>query len=328
MGRHKKIPKHKADVVLSCSDVSESVDYYSNELGFRLDTIFPADAPRVATMSGFGLRLQLESDNAHRGQEHRQPPRDKAFPIVTEFDESAFAMGRAGMQYRDLIPGRFGGRFVASHIRIPDGGPVPDYVHYHDIEFQLIYCIKGWVRVVYEGQGGPMLLQPGDCFLQPPLIRHRVLECSDALEVIEMTCPAEHPTSVDHDMILPTSENASDRKFGRQRFLFHEASSATWLPWIAAGLEYRDLGIAAASGDIASGITVRRSGAASVADLGHDREIRFLFVIAGSAELLSEKQEPVNLEAGGAVAMPPGQTFALRSFSSEFEALEVTAPAL
>ena len=38
-----------------------------------------------------------------------------------------WVIGRAGMRYRDLIPGRLGGSIIASHIRIPDAGPVPDY---------------------------------------------------------------------------------------------------------------------------------------------------------------------------------------------------------
>ena len=49
------------------------------------------------------------------------------------------AAGRAGMVYRDLIPDRLGGAFIASHITIPEGGPVPDYVHHHDISV----CTKG-----------------------------------------------------------------------------------------------------------------------------------------------------------------------------------------
>jgi hypothetical protein len=66
------------------------------------------------------------------------------------------------MQYRNLLPGRLGGELVASHIRIPRGGLVPDYVHWHDIRLQLIFCYKGWVRVVYEDQGPPFVMQPGD----------------------------------------------------------------------------------------------------------------------------------------------------------------------
>ena len=84
--------------------------------------------------------------------------------------------GRAGMIYRDLLPDRQGGRFIASHITIPDGGPVPDYVHHHDVRFQVIHCVRGWVDVVYEDQGPPFRMHAGDTVLQPPHIRHRVLE--------------------------------------------------------------------------------------------------------------------------------------------------------
>src|SRR6185436_13024852 len=106
--------------------------------------------------------------------------------------------GRAGMRYRDLIPGRQGGRFIASHIAIPEGGPVADYVHHHFVRVQLIYCHRGWVRVVYEDQGAPFMLEAGDCVLQPPGIRHRVLESSVGLEVIEIGSPAVHETFADH----------------------------------------------------------------------------------------------------------------------------------
>ena len=51
---------------------------------------------------------------------------------VTRADAAAWSTGRAGMLYRDLVPDRQGGRFIASHIRLADGGPVPDHVHFHD----------------------------------------------------------------------------------------------------------------------------------------------------------------------------------------------------
>ena len=86
--------------------------------------------------------------------------------------------GRAGMLYRDLIPSRLGGRYIASHITIPDGGPVADWVHFHRIALQMIFVRRGWVRVVYEDQGEPFVMNAGDMVLQPPEIRHRVLESS------------------------------------------------------------------------------------------------------------------------------------------------------
>jgi quercetin dioxygenase-like cupin family protein len=122
-----------------------------------------------------------------------------------------------------LIPGRLGGRFIASHIRIPGGGEVADYVHFHKIRFQMIYCRRGWVRVVYEDQGPSFVMHEGDCVLQPPEIRHRVLEASPGLEVIEIGASAEHETWRDHVLDLPTprlrpqrhGHCASDARSGR-----------------------------------------------------------------------------------------------------------------
>lgn len=114
--------------------------------------------------------------------------------ILSHATEDSFGEGRAGMLYRDLVPCRLGGALIASAIKIPSGGPVPDYVHFHLVRFQMIYCVAGWVRLVYEGQGEPFLLHAGDLVLQPPTIRHRVLESSDGLEVLEIGVPAEHIT--------------------------------------------------------------------------------------------------------------------------------------
>src|SRR5207237_1333899 len=130
----------------------------------------------------------------------------------------AWGRGRAGMQYRDLIPGRLGGRVIASQIRIPDGGPVADYVHHHRVRFQMIYCRRGWVRVVYEDQGPPFAMREGDCVLQPPGIRHRVLEASRGLEVIEVSAPSDHETFRDHELELPSANERRERVFSGQRF--------------------------------------------------------------------------------------------------------------
>jgi len=83
--------------------------------------------------------------------------------VVTKASSSKFHEGRAGMLYRDLVPDRLGGRFIASHIQIPKGGPVPDYTHFHDVEFQFIVVASGWVRVVYEDQGPSFVMHKGDC---------------------------------------------------------------------------------------------------------------------------------------------------------------------
>ena len=45
----------------------------------------------------------------------------------------------------------------------------------------------------YEGQG-QVTFRPGSAALQPPGIRHREIEHSDDLELIEITSPAEFKT--------------------------------------------------------------------------------------------------------------------------------------
>ncbi len=125
------------------------------------------------------------------------------------------------MEYQDLIPGRLGGKVIASRIRLPFGGEVPDSVHYHKIDFQMIYCVRGRIQVVYEDQGPAFWLETGDCILQPPEIRHQVLYSEAGAEVIEVSSPAEHETWIDHEMALPTVVIDKERDFLGSQFVRH-----------------------------------------------------------------------------------------------------------
>ena len=64
--------------------------------------------------------------------------------------------------------------------------------HYHDVDFQLIYCIKGWARSEMDGQ--LLEIKAGTCWIQPPGIKHTVLDYSDDLEMLEIIMPAEFDT--------------------------------------------------------------------------------------------------------------------------------------
>ena len=51
------------EVIVPCPDLDEALDEAIERLGalgFRLESIFPADAPAVAGVAGHGLRLRLE----------------------------------------------------------------------------------------------------------------------------------------------------------------------------------------------------------------------------------------------------------------------------
>ena len=200
--------------------------------GYRLLMIKPADAPREALLSRDRVILRLRIGSKFQVPSSKlEAYRTNLEPGTLNFEltrDSEWSAGRAGMMYRDLIPDRLGGRVIASHIRITEGGPVADRIHYHKIDFQVIYCLKGAIRVVYESQGEPFWLRPGDCVLQPPEIRHRVLEAEAGSEVIELTSPAEHETWFDHEMQLPNAVVIPDRTFGERRFVLHTTTDSEW----------------------------------------------------------------------------------------------------
>ncbi|MDQ3504336.1 MAG: cupin domain-containing protein [Actinomycetota bacterium] len=353
------------EVVLPCIDLDPTVDFFVDRLGFRLDVIMPADDPAVALLSGHGLRIRLDRgatgdpgvlrlacDEPDAGDSQlltapngtRVQLVDANPPLVipespplfelTRDDGDIGGVGRAGMRYRDLLPKRQGGRFIASHILIPEAGPVPDYVHHHRVRFQMIYCAAGWVRVVYEDQGPPFVLQAGDCVLQPPGIRHRVLESSAGMEVVEIGCPAEHETTAEHVITLPTVEVRPDRIFDGQRFVRHTAADAVWQAWRLAGYVCRDTGIGAATEGLAGVRVIRRegeagpiAGAATAGDMVHSGELLFWFVLSGTATLHVDGRPDEPLGNGAAVAVPAGTGHRLTESSGDLELLEVTLPA-
>lgn len=257
----------------------------------------------------------------------RVPPGEQQLVITHDRGDADWMTGRAGMRYRDLIPGRLGGRFIASQIRIEAGGPVPDSVHFHDIRFQLIYCAAGWVRVAYEDQGQPLVMKPGDCVLQPPGIRHRVLESSAGLEVIEIACPAEHDTWLDHELSLPTASLRPDRDFGGQSFVHHVAADVPWTPWRADGFEQRETDIGRATCGLAGVSTVRCNRADTRAPLQHDGEFLFLYVLGGAVTWLCEGRQSQRLEQGDSIVVPAGLSSELDHGTSELSMVEVRLPA-
>jgi len=345
------------EVVAPCTDLDAALEALGS-LGFRLESIFPADEPAVAVIAGHGVRLRLERDAAvpapvvrlacrepaavaggareltlpggarielvGEGAGFELPPLAPSYAVSRAAGDGGWRAGRAGMQYRDLIPDRQGGRFIASHIRVPAGGPVADYVHYHAIRFQLIYCHRGWVRVVYEDQGEPFALEPGDCVLQPPQIRHRVLECSPGLEVIELGSPARHETRAEHELTLPTAASAPGRErvYGGQRFVRHRAAAARWEPAAHAGWLARDLGIAAATAGLVDARVLRPAGAgARLAGIAAG-ELCWGCVLRGAATLDGEHR----LGEADAFTVPAGRAFELAGASAELEWLLVTVP--
>lgn len=101
---------------------------------------------------------------------------------------------RSFFEYRDLgILDATDGAVVAHVIRAVPGAPALSELHHHDVSFQLVYVLKGWIRFDYEGVG-EVLLEPGTCVHQPPGIRHTELGHSDDLELLEVVMPGRFET--------------------------------------------------------------------------------------------------------------------------------------
>jgi quercetin dioxygenase-like cupin family protein len=298
-----------------CEDLNPAIDDLKGQ-GFRLDVIYPADDPKAVVMSRGDEIVRLAQPDA------------PAFPAGLPAFEPEFILtragaaagqGRAGMLYRDLIPGRFGGRYIASHISIPEGGPVADWVHYHRITLQIIYVRRGWVRVVYQDAGEPFVMSEGDLVLQPPEIRHRVLESSPGLEVVEISAPAVHATYADHRLELPNGRNPG-RIYGGQRFLRHVAAETEWTP--ANGGEAQETEIAVASSGLAEVRTLRPLNSEALSFGGEHGELLFGFVLDGSAMLDYRGLHEVG--PADAFVIPPGQAWQLTHPSSDFRLLHIT----
>ena len=117
---------------------------------------------------------------------------------VSHLNEADFKTDglRPYAQYRDLgIALATGGLCRAHVIRLVP--PCTDEVrqrHLHEAELQLIYVLKGWIKNEFEGQG-PQMMSAGTCWLQPPGIKHTVLDYSADCEMLEIIVPADFKTA-------------------------------------------------------------------------------------------------------------------------------------
>ncbi len=323
------------NITIPCTDLDEALEFFTTPLGFRLEMISPADEPSLAVVSVHDVTIRLElhavtadadADPADTIEPVVETRRDAGLhPIISLIDDAKWIMGRAGMEYRDLVPGRLNGRLIASHIRIAAAGEVPDYVHYHKVGFQMIYCWHGRVRVVYEGQGEPFWLRPGDCVLQPPEIRHRVLEAAADTQVIELTSPAVHETWADHDLILPTGDVDPDRTFGGQRFVHHRAVDSQIVYGEFGGFESHHMGIAAASNNAARVFELRTQKDHS--EFAADDSVAlntFYFVLSGRVNMAVENFDEQRFTPGDAILIPPHRRYNLTaSANSEILCVEL-----
>jgi hypothetical protein len=117
---------------------------------------------------------------------------------VSHHSEEDFELGlRTYAKYRDLGMSKATSGMVQAHVIrfVPPCRPEEvSKLHYHDVEFQMVYVLKGWIKTELEGQGAHVM-RPGSAWIQPPRIKHKVLDYSDDAEVLEIVLPADFDTT-------------------------------------------------------------------------------------------------------------------------------------
>ena len=113
---------------------------------------------------------------------HREEDFDHGLRPYSAYRDLGIAPATNGMVQAHVI--RMTKPFTAEEVAIP---------HYHDVDFQMVYVLKGWFRSEFEGQGAHTF-HAGSCWIQPPKIRHTVLGYSDDCELLEIVLPADFET--------------------------------------------------------------------------------------------------------------------------------------
>ena len=127
-----------------------------------------------------------------------KPARPKQRVAISHYREEDFKADglRAYAQYRDLgIADATHGLARAHVIRLigPCNPEEVSKLHFHDVEFQMVYVLKGWVKTYMDGQG-ETLMKEGSAWTQPPKIKHMILDYSEDVELLEVILPAEFRT--------------------------------------------------------------------------------------------------------------------------------------
>jgi uncharacterized cupin superfamily protein len=139
---------------------------------------------------------------AMRPKERKATPAKRArakqrIAISHHRDEDFKADGlRPYATYRDLGIAEASNGLARAHVIRLIGPCNPAEVsklHFHDVEFQMVYVLKGWVKTYMEGQGETLMRQ-GSAWTQPPRIKHLIMDYSDDVELLEVILPADFKT--------------------------------------------------------------------------------------------------------------------------------------
>jgi mannose-6-phosphate isomerase-like protein (cupin superfamily) len=153
---------------------------------------------KSATRSSARKAVKAKAPTTPAGSSAKKPARPRQRVAISHHREEDFKADglRAYAKYRDLgIAAASHGLAQAHVIRLqgPCNPAEVSKLHYHDVEFQMVYVLKGWVKTYMDGQG-ETLMREGSAWTQPPKIKHMILDYSDDVELLEVILPAEFKT--------------------------------------------------------------------------------------------------------------------------------------
>ena len=128
----------------------------------------------------------------------KKPVRPRQRIAISHHREEEFRADgmRAYAKYRDLGIAEATHGLAQAHVIRLQGPCNPAEVsklHFHDVEFQMVYVLKGWVKSYMEGVG-ETTFQVGSCWTQPPKIKHLIMDYSEEVELLEVILPADFET--------------------------------------------------------------------------------------------------------------------------------------
>ncbi len=179
-------------VLVSCFNGRSIMAKQKPESQAAVGTATQKKSPRPKITAKSTSRKALEATPAIK------PRRPKQRIAISHYSDADFAPNglRAYAHYRDLgIADATRGLAQAHVIRLigPCNPAEVSKLHFHDIEFQMVYVLKGWVKTYLEGQG-ETLMKEGSCWTQPPRIKHLILDYADNCELLEVILPAAFKT--------------------------------------------------------------------------------------------------------------------------------------
>jgi len=155
----------------------------------------PARKAAKKTAAKSTARKKLKAKGREIPAKRARPKQRIAISHHREEDFKADGL-RTYAQYRDLGIAKASQGLAQAHVIRLIGPCNPAEVsklHFHDVEFQMVYVLKGWVKTYMEGQGETLMKQ-GSAWTQPPRLKHLIMDYSDDVELLEVILPAEFKT--------------------------------------------------------------------------------------------------------------------------------------